>query len=99
MVEKITEKNIDRTEKETIQIASSTLSALESALAAWEAAKEKPEDFEEKFRKYEWLRERLADWMTRMLKARDNGDDLKARQKRLSEFVAILKEYQRGQDG
>ncbi len=93
MAEKITEKNIGDAEKDTLQVANTTLTALESALAAWEEAKVKPEDLREKFERYSAFRDALADWITRMLKSRDNGDGFSARQARLAEFVSICRRY------
>ncbi len=94
MADPITEKNIGEAEKETIRVANSTLSALESALAAWEEAKVKPEELKEKFSRYALLRDALAEWMTRMLRAQDDG--LQARQKRLAEFASICRRYSEG---
>ncbi|MEW6722053.1 MAG: hypothetical protein AB1324_02235 [Candidatus Micrarchaeota archaeon] len=93
MAERITEENIGEAEKETIRIASGTLSALESALASWEALKEKPWELEEKFKKYEWLRCALEEWMKKMLQAQGDSGSLEARQKRLSEFAKICRQY------
>lgn len=93
---KIDDSNIAEEERETIRIASSTISALESALAAWEAAKDKPEEFAEKFGRYAKFRDSLAEWLTLMLRAKDNGDGLKARQGRLRDFIRICRDYEEG---
>lgn len=92
---KITEKNIGEAENETLLIASSTLSALESAVASWDAAREKPEELAEKFRKYRSLREKLAKWMTKMLREKGKRSPFIKRQERLLEFVRICKDYRR----
>jgi hypothetical protein len=96
MAERIDESNIDEAERETIQVANSTLTALESALAAWEASKTKPDSLKEKFDDYARLRDELAGWMTKALRARSEGDSFESRQKRLAEFSSICKRYKGG---
>ncbi len=96
MTDFIDENNIAEAEEETIGVANRTISALESALAAWEEAKTKPDELRPKFERYSSFRDSLADWLTRMLRARDSVEDLRARQARLLEFASICRRYKEG---
>lgn len=91
---KITEKNIEFIEKDTMQKVNRALSALETAIAKWDGAKDKPEDLVPKFKKYKRYHDALAQWEKKMLKNPGRGLDFYARVERLGEFANICYAYQ-----
>ena len=93
--ERITEKNIDDFEKQTIEVTSRAIFVLEDALSKWEALKEKPADLVPEYEKYKGFHDKLVEWAEKILRSRAKGDELDfyARVDRLLEYSRICKEY------
>jgi hypothetical protein len=88
----LSESEVVRIEKETMERVSDTISALESAMASWEMSKDKPEELKGKFAKYRIVHEVLSNWQTKALKSYGKSD-VGERVRLLWEFVGLCKSY------
>lgn len=86
----LSESDVVRIEKETMERVSDTISALEGAMASWEMSKDKPEELKGKFAKYKVVHEALSNWQTRALKTYGKSD-IGERVRLLWEFVELCK--------
>ena len=92
---RITERNIDVYEKETVEAASRAIFVLENALSKWDALKDKPDELSEEFEKFRSFHDRLVEWAEKMLRSRAKGGklDFNARVDRLLEYSRICKAH------
>ena len=88
----LSESEVVRIEKETIEKVSKTISSLESAMASWEMSTEKPEELRGKFAKYQVVYAALTSWQTKALKAYGKSD-FGERVRLLWEFVELCKTH------
>jgi|WetSurMetagenome_2_1015567.scaffolds.fasta_scaffold428076_2 hypothetical protein len=93
----ISESNIAEVEKEALERVNRTIILLEDALARWDNASEKPSELGEQAKRYRRLLVEFNGWARSMLLAKNSDDDFNARLGRLREFIAICRDYERGE--
>ncbi len=91
--ERVTENNIERTERDILVRVNRSISSLESALAGWDAAKEKPDDLREEYERSRLLHDAIVDWETKMLRSMGERMGFFERVERLREFIRIVERY------
>jgi hypothetical protein len=93
--DRISEKNIERFENETIEMASRAITVLEDALSKWEALKEKPEDLKPEFDAFRSFHDEIARWERSILQSRAKKEELdfESRVDRLREYARICRTY------
>jgi hypothetical protein len=89
----LSEENIGQVEKDTLQKVNKVITVLESAIAAWDASGEKREDLKPRFAAYKRLRDALAEWEAKALKAAGKKESFDEKARRLREFAEICFMY------
>lgn len=87
-------EEITELEEETEHKVSQTMSAIESAVESWHAAGEKPPSLKSKIVELQRFYDELVKWERKSL-LKKKEKNLKARIKRLSEFVEICAKYEK----
>jgi len=93
----ICESNIAEVEDEALERVNRAIILIEDALARWDNASEKPAGLDGQAKRYRRLLDDFNGWARKMLIAKNSGDDFNTRLERLREFIAICRDYERGE--
>lgn len=91
----ITEKDIDRVEKETLELVVRTLPQIEKSLASWDGLKHKPPALRKKFETYRKLHEELSSWARKMLVPSGKAESFDERVDSMWEFISLCRALKR----
>ncbi|MEW6035694.1 MAG: hypothetical protein AB1529_03720 [Candidatus Micrarchaeota archaeon] len=85
----ISEKDIDRVEKETLELVIRILPEIEKSLASWDGLKHKPPALKKKFDTYRKLHGDLSAWARKMLVPSGKAGSFDERVDRMWAFISV----------
>ncbi|MEW6721884.1 MAG: hypothetical protein AB1324_01335 [Candidatus Micrarchaeota archaeon] len=88
---RLTPRDVERVEKETLELVVKTLPKIETAIASWDSLKHKPPELRRKFEEYRRLHGQLSDWARKALISASKAESEEARANRMWDYVALCR--------